>query len=144
MDDERDGGVRIGSVTNTGGNVVIAGRDANVALGASQTNEIEKVFAGLLEKAAALPEGPEKAIAHSAVQGLKTEAQKGELAEEPRVQKWFNYLADNAPEIFEVAVSTFLNPVQGLGAVFKKISEKALSERASGASNSGSGSPPGF
>jgi hypothetical protein len=125
MDKEDERGVHIGSITSSGGNVVVAGRDANVNLSGQPADAILKAFAPLLEKAAAMPEGPEKTITQSAVEGLKTEAQKGDKAEEPKVQKWFGYLAENAPDVLEVAISTFVNPILGVGLVFKKIAEKA-------------------
>jgi hypothetical protein len=51
--------------------------------------------------------------------------QKGELADRRNVQQWFGFLASTAPDIFEVAVATFVNPIKGISKVFMKIAEKA-------------------
>jgi hypothetical protein len=41
-----------------------------------------------------------------------------------------NFLADTAPDAWEVAVEMFTNPIKGVGTVFKKIADKAKSEQA--------------
>ncbi len=91
--------------------------------------EIAKAFAAINAKVNALPEGPDKTVAASAVKALQDEAQKGEKASEANVSKWFNFLAQAAPDAFDVAVATFANPIAGLGVAFKKIAERAKKER---------------
>jgi hypothetical protein len=106
--------IRNGLAAYTGGGIIASG-----ALTLTQA------FERLAQKVNALPEGPAKAMATTAVQGLKTEAEKGEAAEEKNVQQWFGFLAQMAPDILEVAAATFVNPIAGLGVAFKKIAEKA-------------------
>jgi hypothetical protein len=77
----------------------------------------------------AKPDGPEKTMAQTAVQGLQGEAAKGEQADESKVQKWFTFLAGMAPDIRNVAVDTFTNPIKGLSTVFKKVAERAKAEK---------------
>ena len=77
----------------------------------------------------AKPESPEKTLAQTAVQGLETEAAKGEDADEGKVQTWFDHLGNMAPDIFEVAVDTFTNPIKGISTVFKKVAERAKAEK---------------
>ncbi len=114
-------GVYIGGSVNTGGGDFI-GRDKIVY---GETLNLHEVFLDLDLLVEALPAGPKKSMAKTAIDGLKTEAQKGDQADSSHVQKWFDYLASIAPDIFDVAVTTFLNPIQGLSKVFRKIAKKA-------------------
>lgn len=127
-EDQNEGGIHIGSINASGGNVNVAGRDINIQQGGAEA--IAKAFQPLLEKVSAMPEGPAKTVAKGAVEGLQEEAKKGDKAEEGKVQGWFSTLAAIAPDALEVAVSTFINPVQGLSLAFKKIAEKAQQTKA--------------
>ncbi len=94
-----------------------------------QTNapidDVAAAFSQLFEKINQMPEGAEKDVAKSAAQALEKEAQKGSQAKEAAVSKWFSILAQMAPDVFEVALTTFANPIQGLGVAFQKIAQKA-------------------
>jgi hypothetical protein len=92
-------------------------------------DEIAAVFKALNQQLAALPDGPNKIIAKTAVEALEGESQKGEGAQEPEVKKWFGLLAQMAPDIFEVAVNTFVNPLQGLGTVFQKVAQQMKADQ---------------
>jgi hypothetical protein len=122
--------ITVGNVSNNTG--VAIGRGAQVTVtqtsGAS-TEEIAKAFAAIIAKVNALPDGPEKSVAVSAVQALQDEAQKGDKASEDNVAKWFGFLAQTSSDAFEVAVASFANPIAGLGLAFKKIAERAKQER---------------
>ncbi len=91
-------------------------------------DEIATAFAQLLETVNRLPAGPKKASAQIAVEALKEEARKGDQAEEGAVTDWFATLAQMAPDAFEVACSTFINPIKGLALIFQKIAKKAKSK----------------
>jgi hypothetical protein len=91
----------------------------------------EKLFADLNQRIEKMEDGVEKTIAQTTVQGLKEEAEKGEQADESKVQKMFKSLLKVAPDAWEVAVATFMNPVAGVGMAFKKIAERAKAEQAS-------------
>lgn len=105
---------------------VIVGKDNRITVTHGISAEaLAKAFAPLLQAVQAKAESPEKALAQTAVQGLESEAAKGEDADEGKVQKWFDFLGGMAPDILEVAVDTFTNPVKGLSTVFKKVAEKA-------------------
>ena len=107
---------------------VAVGRGAKAIVNqASQTSpmEIADAFAILYEKVQNMPEGREKNDAKDSIKALETEAQKGEQADKATIEKWMNFLAQSAPAAFEVAVATFLNPIQGLGMVFQKIADRA-------------------
>lgn len=119
--------ISTGNITNSTGVGIGPSVEVNVTQGAS-AEEIGKAFAVLLKVMETMPEGPGKTIAQTAVQGLQAEAQKGEQAEEGNVQQWLSFLAQTAPDIWEVAIDTFFNPVKGLSTVFKKIAERARQE----------------
>lgn len=130
MEEKSQNKVEVGNISGVSGQVNIAGRDvnANQYAGAS-TDQISQAFAAMYEKVSAMPDGPDKTIAQSAVEALETEAKQGEDAEESKVQKWLSFLAETAPDVFEVAVATFTNPPKGVGLVFKKIAERVKAEK---------------
>lgn len=112
-----------------GSNIVVGNHNrVSVTHGAS-AEEIAQAFSTLLQAVQAKAESPEKVMAQTAVQGLEAEASKGEEAQEGNVQKWFEILGNMAPDIWEVAVDTFTNPVKGLSTVFKKVAERARAEK---------------
>ncbi len=123
---DRGDDITVGDISQSTG--VAIGRGAQATVGSTSgatPEEIARAFALLNDKVNALPEGPEKEIAHNAVQGLQGEAEKGDKASESNVDKWFRFLAQTAPDAFQVAVATFSNPIAGLGLAFKKIADRA-------------------
>lgn len=115
--------ITVGDVN--GSNIVVGNNNrVSVTRGAS-AEEIAQAFSILFAAVQTKPESPEKVMAQTAVQGLEAEASKGEEAQEGNVQKWIDILMNMAPDIWEVAVDTFTNPVKGLSTVFKKVAEKA-------------------
>jgi len=123
------GGNNISIGGSVSGSNVVAGNNNRLTLkqGAS-VDEIAKAFSTLLKAVEAKPEGPKKTMVQTAVQELETEAAKGEKAEEGKVQEWFEVLAGMAPDIWEVAVDTYTNPIKGLSTVFQKVAEKGKAE----------------
>ena len=120
--------ITVGDISGSTG--IGIGKDVNVKVTQGlSAEEIAKAFAPLLQAMQAKAESPEKAMAQTAVQGLEAEASKGEEAQEGNVQKWIDILGNMAPDIWEVAVDTFTNPVKGLSTVFKKVAEKAKAEK---------------
>ena len=113
----------------TGSNIVV-GNNNRVSLthGASMEDFV-KVFALITEKIGAMPDGPKKKMAETAVQGLEEEAAKGDDADETKVKEWMNFLAETASDAFDVAVASFTNPIAGLSMVFKKVAERAKAEK---------------
>lgn len=89
---------------------------------------IEKAFEGILLSVKKLPDGEEKEEAKQAVEALKVEAHKGEQAQEKKVNKWLHFLLETAPDVCEVALQTFLNPIKGVSAVFQKIATRVKEE----------------
>jgi hypothetical protein len=70
----------------------------------------------------------EKQDLQDQVDKIQNEAAKGEQADPSRLEKLVNTLAVMAPDIFEVAVATLVNPLAGIGLVMKKIGDKARVE----------------
>jgi hypothetical protein len=60
---------------------------------------------------------------------IKTEAAKAEQADPCRLERLLNSIAVMGPDIFEVAVTTLISPLKGIGLVLKKIGDKARLER---------------
>ena len=67
------------------------------------------------------PDSPEKSIAETAIAQLETESKKGDNADETKVNKWLSTLVDYLPDIGEIAINTFINPISGLSTAFQKI-----------------------
>jgi hypothetical protein len=118
----------VGDITGSTGIAIGENNHVTVTQGLSG-DEITKVFAAITAKVSALPDGPEKTMAETAVQGLKEEAGKGEDADESKVSKWMNFLAQTTYDAFEVAVAAFVNPIAGLGGAFKKVADRARQEK---------------
>ena len=128
--DVTPGSISVGDISGSKGIAIGHGASASVTEGgAAGLNEIADAFAKITHAVNRLPEGPNKTIAQQAVQGLQTEAKKGNQADEKSVGDWFNFLAQAAPDAFEVAIATFANPIVGLGLAFKKIADRAKQEK---------------
>lgn len=112
-------GVSIGDITN----IVNANQSAGVL-----DDEIVKAFAILMQKVNSLPEGQDKTDAQNAIKALETEAYKGTETQEKAVRKWLSFLLETAPDIWQVAIDTFIHPIKGLSTVFQKVAERAKAE----------------
>lgn len=129
-------GQTVTNQTNIGGNNIDnRSINAGIYMEGGQNNRViqgtsaKEIFDGLNQLIEKLPPGPDKTIAQSAVQSLNTESQKGEQADERVVKKMLNFLLETAPDIWEVAVNSFLNPVAGISTVFQKIAQRAKEEK---------------
>lgn len=126
----QSGGISVGNISSSTGVAIGHGAQATVTQGGPSADEIAKAFAAITQKVNAMPDGPSKTIAQQAVQGLEAEAKKGDKADEKVVGDWFNFLAQTASDAFDVAVTTFANPIAGIGMVFKKVAERAKEDKA--------------
>lgn len=132
LDEEIDSGASQGSQSdnNAGSktvNINIYGDpDINrLNLFSIESPDIDEIFRTLYEKVDSLADEKTKKQVEEAIKGLKAEACKGEKANQKAINKWFIFLAKMAPDIFEVVVATFINPIKGLSTAFKKIAEQA-------------------
>lgn len=124
------GDINVGDITGSTGVAVGHGAQATVTQVGATGDEIAKAFAAITARVNALPPGPAKEDAADAVKKLEGEARKGDQADESRVHRWFTFLAQTAPDAWEVAVDTFINPVKGVSTLFQKIAAKAKAEQA--------------
>jgi len=116
--------------TNIRAQAIAVGKGARAVVNQNKdSDEVNQVFVALAQKIAELPEGSEKDIAKSAVNALQAEAKLGDNAKESNVAKWLNFLAQTAPDIWDVAIATFANPVAGLSVAFKKVADRAQDEK---------------
>ena len=134
-DKGQSGGVNIsGGSVNVGGDIV--GRDKIVTITATQQafvdwrKEMEKKI-----EAQPVPEDDKKDLKET-IAKIETEAKKieeqtkkGEEPDPSRLEKLVNTLAMMGPDIFEVATTTLVNPLGGIGLVLKKIGDKAKLEK---------------
>ena len=123
------GGAYIGGNVSLGGGSFIARDQINYA-GAAPSSEMTAAFEKLTAAVQALSNPAEQLSAQMVVKELEKEAAKGDAASEETVKNWFDMLLRMSPDIWDVAVTTFANPIAGLSLAFKKIAEKAKSDRA--------------
>jgi hypothetical protein len=122
--------IHVGDISNATGVAIGRGAQAQVHQQTGMSaDEIVKIFSLLQQHVDKMPPGDEKDETKDALNKLQKEAQKGNAADESRVQKYIKFLGDTAPDIWEVAVDTFLNPVKGLSTVFRKVAERARETR---------------
>ena len=129
--DRIDHSITVGNISNATG--IVLGHDQQVTIAQPQpsVDEIAQAFVRLQEALSKLPAGPDKAIAQNAVTALEQEAHKGDNADESAVGRWFAFLAQTAPDAWQVAMDTFIHPIRGLSTAFKKIAAKAQEDTAS-------------
>lgn len=128
--------VRVGNISDISGNVNVAGGNItthHTTTGLS-TAEIKQLFDQLYEKIDARLETPVavkedlkaelKKIQSTVTQG----AQENEKVDEGFLSRRFRNIARMAPDVLNVVVATWGNPLAGLGVMVKKIEEKAKAE----------------
>lgn len=94
----------------------------------SDTQDIANAFAAIQTAInEASLNSAQKMVAQTAVDNLLAEADKGETADASVVEQWLVMLVNMAPDIAEVALDTFVNPIKGISTVFKKIAQKVQS-----------------
>jgi len=59
------------------------------------------------------------------VRKVEGEAGKGDDADEGRLLRWLRFLADMAPDIWDVTVATLANPAVGVATVIQKVAARA-------------------
>lgn len=123
------GSITVGDINKATGVAIGHGAQATVTQAGGAGDEIAKAFAIVLRKVEAMPDGPSKDDAKDAVNKLEAEARKGKQADEGRVRRLFTFLVEASPDVWEVAVNTLVNPIMGVGTVFKKIAERVKAER---------------
>lgn len=91
--------------------------------------DVKNAFTVIQNKVELIPNGSYKEIAKTAVKELEFEASQGEKANEKVISKWLKFLFEVAPDAWEVAIDTFMNPIKGLSTVFRKVAEQSKKEQ---------------
>ena len=122
--------ITIGDISGGTGFAIGRGAQTVVTQHSNEENDqILKIFITLKQMVSTINDEANKRVAESAIETLEAEARKGEQADESTVRKWMNFLAETAPDAWDVAIDFFINPIRGVGTVFKKIAERAKLER---------------
>lgn len=123
--------ITIGNIS--GGTGIAIGTEAQATvtqIAIQKDDPIAIAFKPIKQAVIVMPDSPHREAARTVVENLEAEARKGDQADESKVQKWINFLAEIAPDVWEIAIDTFANPVLGVGTVFKKIAEMARRTKA--------------
>lgn len=56
----------------------------------------------------------------SAIARIEKETQKSELADEKKIRRWLNFLAEAAPDVWKAIIAIFANPIAGIDPIFQK------------------------
>ncbi len=93
---------------------------------------IARAFADFYTAVQQQPDLPpqDKADVQAELQDVETELQKGEEANAGFIRRRLRHVQRMAPDIYDVVIATFANPIAGLGLVAKKIAEKMKAEAA--------------
>ncbi|MGC9400721.1 MAG: hypothetical protein ACP5HM_16545 [Anaerolineae bacterium] len=93
---------------------------------------IARAFADVYTAVQQQPDLPpqDKADVQAELEEVETELQKGEAANEGFIRRRLRNVQHMAPDIYDVVLATFANPVAGLGLVAKKIAEKMKADAA--------------
>lgn len=120
------------SITLTGdGNVVGSNNVVTVTKTTGVDPEkLRAFFEFMQKKVEAQPDLPPtvKEDVRAELKDVETELKKGEQADESFLMRRLRNIGRMAPDILDVMLTTFANPVAGLGKVAQKIAEKARAE----------------
>jgi hypothetical protein len=98
-------------------------------------------FAQVHEAIERRPDDPkvEKEELKDTVVRIEKEAAKDTNADEGKLERWIDFVANMAPDVWDVLIATLTNPIAGLGTVARKVAEK--SRRARGSASSSADQP---
>ncbi|MBK8780339.1 MAG: toll/interleukin-1 receptor domain-containing protein [Anaerolineales bacterium] len=115
---------------NFSGGIITQGRNATVT--AYQSNgmdakELAALFDKLYQHVDARPTDPnvDKSELIEVIQKIEEESGKGKDANEKKLGRWVENLAQMAPDILDVVLASLGGPVSGITAVVKKIADRA-------------------
>jgi zinc-ribbon domain len=116
----------MGNVSNS---TVAAGSGAQATSNQGVSGaELAALFDAIYKRIDARPDNPDvdKEELQGTVQRIQAEASKGEEANPGKVRRWLNALADIAPDILEVTVSSLINPIAGVATAIRSVAERVL------------------
>lgn len=88
-------------------------------------NPVDMLIDDLKTHIEALEDHIEQQMAQAAVRGLKEELDKGEAADEHKLEKRFEAIRKTLGDAFQVAIATIANPHAGFALVAQKVATKA-------------------
>ncbi len=93
---------------------------------------IARAFADFYSAVQQQPDLPprDKADVQAELEEVETELQKGEEANAGFIRRRLRHVQRMAPDIYDVVLATFANPIAGLGLIAKKIAEKMKADAA--------------
>lgn len=102
------------------------GRTTVINQPSADAEAIARAFADFYQAVARRPDLPprEKEDVQAELEEVEEELKKGEGANEGFIQRRLRNVQRMAPDIYDVVITTFSNPIAGLGMVAKKIAEK--------------------
>src|SRR5512146_3309040 len=107
--------ITIGDISGGVGIAIGTGAQAVVSQSRGiEGDEIAHAFSALEKALATMPDSPRKEAASGAVKALETEARKADKADATQARKWLDFLIEMAPDVGEVAIDTFINPIKGV------------------------------
>jgi hypothetical protein len=131
----RAGGDVVGRDKNTsasGNGVAISGNvsGGNISISkTSNTNNTNNFFIPIYRAVEESQLSPvEKNDLKAEIADVETEIEKGDAADESFLTRRLHSIERMAPDILDVILTTFGNPVAGLGMVAKKVAEKMKAE----------------
>lgn len=118
--------ITVGNMTGNTGVAIGRNAQAHVTQGASM-QEITNLINAMNAQIDARPDDPnlDKQELKDTVDKIAQEANKGDAANQGKLERWVKYLGDIAPDVLEVAATTLLNPVAGVTVALKNIIQKA-------------------
>jgi hypothetical protein len=106
------------------------GRTTTIKQQGADATAIVQAFADLYTAVARQPSlsDQDKVDIQAELQEVEEELEKGEAAREGFIQRRLRSIRNMAPDIYDVIITTFANPVAGLGMVARKVAEKMKAE----------------
>lgn len=118
------GKINMGNIT--GSNINIGGDNVQQAITQHvQNDQIKIAFEPIYKIVSNMAKGSNKEDALDTIQKIEKEAREGNNVDETRLQRLMNFLAETAPDAWDVAVKAFLNPIDGVSEIFRKIAQRS-------------------
>jgi hypothetical protein len=125
-----EGAYFAGQVTVTNGDLVGRDQTKTIYNAGGDPEALANAFAALYQQVAQQSDlAPQaKADVQAELQEVEQELKKGEQADESFIQRRLRNVKRMAPDILDVALTTFANPALGLGMVARRVAERMKAE----------------
>lgn len=117
------GDVESSQVVATGGDLLIEGGLHALGRRSAEPNAFTVIYQAI----EARPVDPkvDKAEISETIKKIENEVERGVEASTDKLERWFSFLAQMAPDIFEVAASALAGPQVAAATVIRKVIERA-------------------